>query len=98
MKIPSTVRTASVDLEFFKFVALVLGVDTANLLFIKTITPPKNNISFATLTTAMGKPTEAAAKQSNNSLRLIFLKSKIYVKPKLKVFAIINDEMPVIVS
>ena len=98
MKIPRTARTASVDLEFFKFVALGLGVGTANLLFIKTITPPKNSISFARLTTAMGNPTEDAAKQSNKSLGLIFLKFKIYVKATLKVIAIINDEMPTIAS
>ena len=98
MKRPSTVRTASVDLEFFKFVALGLGVEAADLLFTKTITPPKNSISFAKLMTAMGKPTEAAAKQSNNSLGLIFLKSKIYVKNTLKITDIIDDETPATVS
>ena len=44
--------------------------------------------------TAMGNPTEAAAKQSNNSLGLIFLKFKIYVKATLKIIVIINDDMP----
>ena len=48
--------------------------------------------------TAMGKPTEAAAKQSNNSLGLIFLKSKIYVKNTLNITNIIDDETPATVS